>query len=142
MSLCWPHRCYCRFCRALTHLKIAKFVSFCKVIWIIYRLSSELFMKYEQGHNILYKMVYAHNISYMIACTHNLSIRDKTACAPSENSDQPCVCHRLIRRRFGSLTSHRMPCEDSLDTAQAQADLSLRCAHMHACKKYCAAAHF
>ena len=75
--------------------------------------------------------------SYLIyELGHTISYR--TAWAPSEDSDQSLM---FIRRHFGSLATHRVPCRLWSDFADADADFSLSWAHMQSCRKCCARTH-
>ena len=60
------------------------------------------------------------------------SIRYKLACVYTKDSNHSAHPHSLIRAL--TLATHSVPLKDSLsDCAGAQADLSLRWAHMPAC---------
>ena len=68
----------------------------------------------------------------------------KIASVSSEDSDQPAHSRRSIRiiavclkTTLGSLSTYRVPCEDSDPIAQA--DLSLRWARMQSCSEFAAA---
>ena len=62
------------------------------------------------------------------------SVSYKTACAPSEDSDQPAHSRSLIRVYEGALWVAKDPKRLQADS-ECAADLGLRLAHMHSCRK-------
>ena len=118
--------------------------------WWLYRFNAIVAISFVRAVKRLSNQYIQVEVSNKTKPGHIISY--KIACAPSEHSDLPVrmlilssLCCPPVRRYFGYLTTHTVPCEDWSDCTEAQtdlcadvqADLSLRWEHMQPCRAYC-----